>query len=559
MMSLGEINDTSPILTSFTMSEQTAKSDIDEDSYYEYDTSMYFVSVDTEGLLTYSATLTSGLTLPDWIDIDSTTGILSGTPSDVDTGALDILVTATNSLGESVSDNYVLTVNDVNTTPTIDATMPNITVNVGDDENALNIDPSNFFSDADGDVLTYTVTSERPDGSDLFTETLSQWNSVEGVISNEELGDWLITVNASDGQANVSQTFNISVNPEPTTQLIQIRNAETITKARASIDEYGQDYTSVNTDKLMRFELWIDATDLSSYNAAATEIRGYQFDMNWNDTEVGALNFPTIAGTNVGFNATNSENAAITFNSTNGSVAIASSTAIVDTDVSNDGPPSFLGVEQLIGTFYMNPNADIETMTLSLNNILIVTDTDNISPADYTTVLKISNMDATIQTDANNYLDNVSLSYFKDGLDTGVFTLVEGGDINFPDTSLDFDVVKLSDPVAYTDGIQADDAVAILRDIVFLDIIETGSTTWHSADVNNDGQIAADDAVAILRHIVILDEIDTFDLIDNTTGNRISSLDTNAIDVGQWTIVANGDVNGSGSFNDTYTVAVDIV
>jgi hypothetical protein len=116
----------------------------------------------------------------------------------------------------------------------------------------------------------------------------------------------------------------------------------------------------------------------------------------------------------------------------------------------------------------------------------------------------------------------------------------------------------VSDPVAHTSGIQADDAVDILRDIVFLDIIETGNTTWHAADVNNNGAIQADDAVAVLRHIVFLDEIDTFDLVDNTTGNRVTSLNPDAV-LGQWTIVANGDVNSSGSFNDAYTVAVDIV
>ncbi len=93
---------------------------------------------------------------------------------------------------------------------------------------------------------------------------------------------------------------------------------------------------------------------------------------------------------------------------------------------------------------------------------------------------------------------------------------------------------------------------------MFLDIIETDTTTWHAADVNNDGRIAADDAVAILRHIVFLDEIDTFDLIDNTTGNRVTNLNPDAT-LGQWTIVANGDVNSSGSFNADYTVAVDIV
>jgi hypothetical protein len=207
----------------------------------------------------------------------------------------------------------------------------------------------------------------------------------------------------------------------------------------------------------------------------------------------------------------------------------------------------------------MNPNADLETMTLSLNSILIVTDTDNIQPSDYTTILEISSIDATIQTDATNCLDNVSLNYFKDGVDTGVFTLVEGGDISFPDTNLVFDAVKLSDSAVYTSGIAADEAVDVLRDIVHVDSLIVGSAAWHAADVNNDGVVAADDAVAVLRHIVNLDMIDTFDLIDNTTGNRITNLDANAIDVGQWSIVANGNVDQSGGFVDAYVMQVDIV
>ena len=80
-----------------------------------------------------------------------------------------------------------------------------------------------------------------------------------------------------------------------------------------------------------------------------------------------------------------------------------------------------------------------------------------------------------------------------------------------------------------------------------------------SADVINDGSIAADDAVDMLRDIVFLGDVDTFDLIDNTTGNRITNLDTNAVDIGQWSIVANGDVNQSGGFGDGYVVHVDVV
>jgi hypothetical protein len=393
-------------------------------------------------------------------------------------------------------------------------------------------------------------------------ELIDATNIVDTTIT-EVTGAIIDTIDVVDTVTTaVDTTFSVdvaSVDNDPVVQLIQVRNAELITKAQASINEYGTDYTTGDTGKLMKFELWLDAIELSSFNATATEIRGYQFDINWNDLEVGALNFPTIAGTNIGFNAGNPDNAIITFNSELGSVAMASSTAIVDTDITND--EVFNGniqTKQLIGTFYVNPNADLETMILSIDNMLIVTDTDNISPANYATVLEISSVDATIQTDATNCLDNVSLNYFKDGVDTGVYTLVKGGDIIFPDTNLVFDAVKLSDSAVYTSGIAADDAVDVLRDIVHLDSLIVGSAAWHAADVNNDGVIAADDAVAVLRHIVHLDTIDTFDLIDNTTGNRITNLDANAIDVGQWSIVANGNVDQSDGFMDAYMVA-DIV
>jgi hypothetical protein len=38
----------------------------------------------------------------------------------------------------------------------------------------------------------------------------------------------------------------------------------------------------------------------------------------------------------------------------------------------------------------------------------------------------------------------------------------------------------------------------------------------------------------------------------------VTNLDPDAV-LGEWVIVANGDVNSSGSFNIDYTVAVDIL
>jgi VCBS repeat-containing protein len=229
-----------------------------------------------------------------------------------------------------------------------------------------------------------------------------------------------------------------------------------------------------------------------------------------------------------------------------------------------------LKLNEQVGWIYTLDNADIDTIALTQGQLVIDSFTidvfdgdDNINQQVGIQIEGVStsglSADAVIRTANDALPENFDLQYFKGGVDSGVSTFLEEGGISF-DHALDFDAVKLSDPAAYNDtsSIQADDAVAILRDIVFLDELVIGSAAWHSADVNNDGMIAADDAVAVLRHIVFLDEIDTFDLIDNTTGNRVTNLDPNAA-LGEWTIVANGDVNSSGKFNVEYTVLVDIV
>ena len=67
------------------------------------------------------------------------------------------------------------------------------------------------------------------------------------------------------------------------------------------------------------------------------------------------------------------------------------------------------------------------------------------------------------------------------------------------------------------------------------------------------------DAIDILRHIVELETIDTFDLIDSD-GARVTTLDADATgEAPTWTIVANGDVNMSGSFAEDYIVSSELV
>ena len=167
--------------------------------------------------------------------------------------------------------------------------------------------------------------------------------------------------------------------------LLDIRNIGTLTKAEASIAEYGVDYSGGDTSILVKFDIWVDANGLVDYGVGASEILGYQFDLDINPAEVGAFDFSLISGTLFGFNAANSAYSGITFNSDTGAVALASSTAIVDTDSANDGPPAFLGTEKLIGTFYVSPidqtlsGADV--ISITVKDQLVVTDVSNIEPS----------------------------------------------------------------------------------------------------------------------------------------------------------------------------------
>jgi hypothetical protein len=535
----GELTDTATVTVDVaavndqtTVTNSTATTD--EDTAKVINFTANATDIDGDALVLTSASAGNGT-------IDITTGIY--TPNANFNGTDTITYTVNDSDAATVT----VTVNAVN-----DAPVANNDITAAYESVLVAVDVLGNDNDVEGDTLTIVSAT-----TNYGSVTVNADQTLSYQIDPEFDGVDTITYTVSDGNGGES-TGLVEILPA----LIQARNAELITKSKASIDEYGTDYTDGDNAKLVKFELWIDASKLSVLNASATEILGYQFDMDFDDTEFGIFDFPTITGSNIGFNAANSANSSITFNDATGAVAIASSTAIVDTDATNDGPPSFIGSEKLIGTFYMSPVGDLETMNFTIKDALIVTDTENIESNNYSIELEISSINATIQTDAFNYLGNISLHYFKDGVDTGVQTWVEAGGITF-DQSIEFDAVKLSITEAYVPGIRADDAVALLKHIVFpeTDLLDPGSAGWHAADANNDGAVRADDAVAILKHIVFpeTDLIDTFDLINNLTGERITSLDMNTTEVGQWSIVANGDVNLSGEFDDVYTISVDIV
>jgi hypothetical protein len=160
-------------------------------------------------------------------------------------------------------------------------------------------------------------------------------------------------------------------------------------------------------------------------------------------------------------------------------------------------------------------------------------------------------MGATIHTMDDMLLDNLSIHYYKDGVDTGVFNLVENGNIVFNEP-VDFNLVKLSVDNAYQGDLNIIDMYAVLGSIG----VTIDTSVEHAADANNDGIINIMDMYAVLDSIGQTPQ--TFDLVDQNS-NLVTSLNTNSIDIASWTIVANGDVDMSSGFEDAYVIQVDIV
>ena len=106
-----------------------------------------FTDADAGDVLSYTATLANDDPLPSWLTFDPATQIFSGSPTDTDVGVLNIKVTATDLSGASVSDEFVLEVEQ-----TLNQTVVNVVENDGAVGVNLGIDVEGV-GDINGDGL----------------------------------------------------------------------------------------------------------------------------------------------------------------------------------------------------------------------------------------------------------------------------------------------------------------------------------------------------------------------------------------------------------------------
>jgi DNA-binding XRE family transcriptional regulator len=170
-----------------------------------------FTDIDADDVLTYSATLENGNALPSWLTFNSTTRTFSGTPTNDNVGNLNIKAIATDKAGATVSDIFVITVENVNDAPTLANTIADQTAKQGD---AFSFQiPTNTFTDVDaGDVLTYSATLENGDALPSWLTFNPTTRTFSGTPSNDNVGSLNVKVTATDkAGTSANDIFAIAV------------------------------------------------------------------------------------------------------------------------------------------------------------------------------------------------------------------------------------------------------------------------------------------------------------------------------------------------------------
>ena len=164
---------------------------------------------DADGdMLTYTAALSDGGMLPSWLTFDPATRTFTGTPGPGDSGPVRVTVTASDGTA-TVSDEFALMVTVRNTPPVV--ANPPVDQEATTGDLFTYVVPADAFTDADGDMLTYTAALS--DGG-----MLPSWLTFDpatrtftGTPGPGDSGPVRVTVTASDGTATVSDEFALMV------------------------------------------------------------------------------------------------------------------------------------------------------------------------------------------------------------------------------------------------------------------------------------------------------------------------------------------------------------
>ena len=200
----------------------------------------------------------------------------------VSTGTSAITVTATDPDGLSASLNVVVTVTQPNRAPTVAGSIPAQTLSVGE---TASVDAALYFSDPDGDALTFSATSAA---QDVATVAVTDANVT---IAGVSAGTADITVTATDpGGLSASLGVGVSVT-------LSDDHGDSIATATAvAIGDTVQGYLTAGDEDFFRITIPRDDFPLIAFTEGTTDTYGHLLDGNGtaitsNDDSGERLNF----------------------------------------------------------------------------------------------------------------------------------------------------------------------------------------------------------------------------------------------------------------------------
>ena len=202
-----------------------------EDQLYEVD---YNSSDDGQGNITWSMETDADA----WLELNATTGVLSGIPINVDVGQYYVNITVNDGNGGTASTNFSLTVANINDGPgitTVDVTTATEDVLYSVDYSAADVDA--------GDLLTWSLKTNA--GSWLTINATS--GVLSGTPTNDNVGQFYVNVTVTDSAlATDHSNFTLTVeNTEDAPVWMAVPTDATID----SLSTYTFDVNATDVDK----------------------------------------------------------------------------------------------------------------------------------------------------------------------------------------------------------------------------------------------------------------------------------------------------------------------
>ncbi|KAJ6249365.1 dystroglycan-related [Anaeramoeba flamelloides] len=178
-----------------------------------------FYNAEPNETLNYKVTLLNGGSLPEWLNFDEQTSIISGQPSSQCTETLQIQVQATDYCELNiVNANYDLQI--TNTVPFVNNIIPDQSIGAEETFNFI-FDEETFGNNEDSETLTYAALLENGDSLPDWLSFTPDKRQFEGTTPEDE-STYEIKVFASDScESNtISASFILTVTPENQNRLL---------------------------------------------------------------------------------------------------------------------------------------------------------------------------------------------------------------------------------------------------------------------------------------------------------------------------------------------------